>query len=128
MGSNTAWKPLPKLIEQHEADEKRIAETLEEVEAYWNETAPYGGPQFDVGRGMALLLHDVNQYRAALNRIAGKAEEQEKLIRHREATGQEVTELDRQRWFAYLEMAHLAQEALSPTGPSPSETPGQGQQ
>ena len=106
-------KPLPKLIEQREADEKRIAETLREVEAYWNQTAPYGAPEFDAGRGMALLLYEVNQYRGALNRIAGKAEEQEKLIKHREATGQVVTESDRQRLFAYLETAHIARQTLS---------------
>lgn len=116
-------KPLPKLTEQHETDEKRIADTLREVEAYWNQTAPYGAPQFDAGRGMALLLYEVNQYRDALNRIAAKAEEQEKLIKHREATGQEVKEADRQRLFAYLETAHIARQALSP-GASPETCAG----
>lgn len=108
------WRPLPKLIEQHEADEKRIAATLEGVEAYWNETAPYGAPAFDEGRGMALLLHEVNQYRDVLNRIIAKSQEQEELIKHREETGQEVSEADRQRWFAYLETAQIARQALSP--------------
>ncbi len=112
------WKPLPKLIEQHEADEKRIADTLKQVEAYWNETAPYGGPMFDAGRGVELLLYDVNRYRNALNRIAAKPAEQEALIKHREETGQEVTDADRQRWFAYLDVAHIAEEALSPNPPS----------
>ena len=111
------WKPLPKLIEQHEADEKRIADTLKQVEAYWNDIAPYGAPAFDFGRGAELLLFDANRYREALIRVIAKAQEQEELIKHREASGQEVTEADRQRWFAYLEAAHIAQEALSPNPP-----------
>jgi hypothetical protein len=118
------WKPLPKLIERHEADEKRIADTLKQVEAYWNETAPYGGPRFDAGRGMELLLFDVRRYSAALVRIGGKAAEQEALMKHREATGQEVVDSDRQRWFAYLDVARIASEALShnpPTGNLPAE-------
>lgn len=113
-----APKALPKLIEQHEADEKRIAETLKQVEAYWNETAPYGAPQFDAGRGMELLLFDANRYRDGLNRVIAKAQEQEELIKHREATGQEVSDADRQRWFAYLDAAHIAEEILSPNPPA----------
>jgi hypothetical protein len=112
------WKPLPKLIEQHEADEKRIAETLKQVEAYWNDIAPYGAPQFDAGRGMELLLFDANRYRDGLNRVIAKAQEQEELLKHREEAGQEVTEADRQRWFAYLDVAHIAEEILSPNPPS----------
>ena len=112
------WKPLPNLNEQHEADEKRIADTLKQVEAYWNETAPYGAPQFDAGRGMALLLFDANRYRDGLNRVITKAQEHETLIKHREETGQEVTDAERQRWFAYLDMAHVAEEVLSPKPPS----------
>jgi len=107
------WKPLPKLTEQLEADEERIAETLKQVEAYWHETAPYGAPQFDAGRGMALLLFDANRYRDGLNRVIAKAQEQEALIKHREETGQEVTDADRQRLFAWLDVAHIAGEALS---------------
>ena len=112
------WKPLPKLIEQHEADEKRIAETLKQVEAYWNAIAPYGAPAFDAGRGMELLLFDARRYGEALSRIVAKAEEQEALIKHREASGQDVTETDRQRWFAYLDVSHIARQALSPDPPS----------
>jgi hypothetical protein len=112
-----AWKPLPKTIEQHEADEKRTANTLKLVEDYWSQIAPYGAPQFDAGRGMELLLFDANRYRDGLHRVIAKAQEQEDLIKHREASGQEVTEADRQRWFAYLEAAHIAQDALSPNGP-----------
>jgi hypothetical protein len=119
------WKPLPKLIEQHEADEKRIADTLKQVEAYWNETAPYGGPQFDAGRGMDLLLYEVRRYSAALGRIAGKADEQKALMDHKTATGQEVTAADEQRWFAYLDVAHVAEEALSPNPPSENSEPEQ---
>ncbi len=116
--SSFDWKPLPKLIEQHEADEKRIADTLKQVEAYWNAIAPYGAPQFDAGRGMALLLFDANRYRDGLNRVIAKAQEQEALIKHREETGQEVTDADRQRWFAWLDVAHIADEVLSPKPPS----------
>lgn len=111
---------LPKTIEQHEADEKRVAEFLQQAEAYWNETAPYGAPAFDIGRGLELLLHDAKRYAAALVRIAATAEEQDKLIDHREASGQEVSEADRQRWFAYRKVAHIAQEALSH---KPASTP-----
>jgi hypothetical protein len=119
------WKPLPKTIEVHEADEKRITETLKHVEEYWNETAPYGGPQFDAGRGMELLLYDTKRYSEALTRIAAKADEQKTLIEHRTAVGEEVTEADRQRWFAYLDVAHMARAALSYGAPSPpTENPG----
>jgi len=113
MEAKSEWKPLPKTIEAHARDEQRIAETPKQVEAHWNETAPYGGPPFDAGRGMELLLYEAKRYSEALMRIAAKADAQEALIKHREATGQEVTEADRQRWFAYLDVAHMAQEALS---------------
>ncbi len=116
--STLGLKTLPKTIEQHEADEKRIAETLKQVEAYWNDIAPYGAPQFDAGRGMELLLFDANRYRDGLNRVIAKAQEQEALIKHRENNGQEVSDADRQRWFAYLEAAHIAQDALSPNPPA----------
>jgi hypothetical protein len=118
MEIRSASKSLPKTIEQREADEKRIADALNKVEAYWNETAPYGAPQFDAGRGVELLLFDANRYREGLNRVIAKAQEQEELIKHRETSGQKVTEADRQRWFAYLEAAHIAQDALSPNPPS----------
>jgi hypothetical protein len=124
------WKPLPKLIEQHEADEKRIADTSKQVEAYWNETAPYGGPRFDAGRGAELLLYDVKRFAAGLARIMQKADEQKALMDYKTASGQEVTESDRQRWFAYLDAAHIASEALgyasdnaSPSGELSKEKP-----
>jgi hypothetical protein len=112
------WKPLPKLVEQQEADGKRIANTLKQVEAYWNETAPYGTPVFDIGRGSELLLFDANRYRDGLNRVIAKAQEQEELIKHRKASGEAVTEADQQRWFAYLDVAHIAEEVLSPKPPA----------
>lgn len=61
---------------------------------------------------MALLLHNVKRYEAALVRIAGKEEEQKALMDHREKTGQEVSESDRQRWYAWLKTAHIARAAL----------------
>jgi hypothetical protein len=118
MEPTTGWKPIPRTIDAHEADTKRNADTLKKVEAYWNETAPYGGPEFDAGRGMELLLHDVRLFAAGLSRIAQKADEQKALIDHRTAIGEVVTEADRQRWFAYLDVAHIAMEALSPGGPA----------
>jgi|SRR5581483_12246172 len=124
METQSRGKRLPKTIEQHEADEKRIAEFLKQAETYWNETAPYGAPAFDVGRGLELLLYEAKRYSEALTRIAGKAGEQEALIKHREETGQEVTEADRQRWFAYLDVAHIAREALSQTPISQVEKEG----
>jgi hypothetical protein len=125
MEHSTAWKPLPELIEKRETDERRIAETLQKVEAYWDETAFCGGPKFDAGRGMDLLLHDARKYAAALQRIVEKAREQEALIKHREASGQEATDADRQRWFAYLEIAHLAEQGLSHGSPdSPEDNSG----
>lgn len=58
------------------------------------------------------LLAKVKRYEAALYRIVEKEREQKALIEHREKTGQEVTEADRQRWFAYLDTAHIAEAAL----------------
>ena len=120
MEPTTGWKPIPRTIVAHEADTKRNADTLKQVEAYWNETAPYGGPEFDAGRGMELLLYDARRFAAVLTRITRKADEQKALIEHRTAIGEEVTEADRQRWFAYLDVAHIAMEALSPGGPAAS--------
>jgi hypothetical protein len=57
---------------------------------------------------------DVNRYRDALIRIAAKPAEHEALMKHREETGQEVPESDRQRWFAYLDVAQIASQDLSP--------------
>lgn len=113
MESSITSKRLPKTIEQHEADERRIAEFTKEAEVYWNATTPYGAPAFDVGRGLELLLYEVTRYSEALRLIEAKADEQETLIKHRELTGQEVTDADRQRWFAYSKVARIAHEALS---------------
>ena len=59
------------------------------------------------------MLYEVRRYSETLMRIAGTPAEQKALVKHREQTGQEVTEADRQRWFAYLDAAHFAEEALS---------------
>jgi len=64
-------------------------------------------------RGWPLLLQNLKRYEAALLRIAEKPEEQKVLMEHRETTGQEVPASDLQRWFAYLDVAHMASEALS---------------
>ena len=117
------WKPLPKLIKEHEADEKRNADTLKQAEEYWNAIAPYGAPVFDIGRGMELLLYDAQRFAKGLSRIVQKADEQKALMDHKAATGQEVTEADRQRWFAYLDIAHIAREVLSPNPPAENSGP-----
>ena len=44
MESQVIRMSLPKTIEQHEADEKRITEIFERVEAHWDGSAPYGAP------------------------------------------------------------------------------------
>lgn len=95
-----------------ELAEKRKSDTLAQAKAYWDESAPCGGERFTPEKGMALLLYDARRYQAALSRIFEKEREQKALIDHKTATGQEVTESDRQRWFAYLDVAHIAGAAL----------------
>ena len=100
------WNEVPALLE------KRKAEEAAALEAWWNENAP-AGERPDPQKAIVLLLHKVKEYETALLRIAGKAEEQKALMDHRERTGQEVTESDRQRWFAWLKTAHIAAEVLA---------------
>lgn len=107
------FKPMPELIDDRRKRAEKLNEVMKQAETYWNRSAPYGAPQFDAGRGMELLLYDVGRFAAGLGRIVQKAEEQKALMDHRTATGQEVTEGDRQRWFAYLDVAHMAREALT---------------
>lgn len=106
------WNTLGELAE------KRKSDTLAQAEAYWNETAPYGGERFTPERGMALLLFDARRFAAGLSRLVQKADEQKALMDHRAASGQEVADADRQRWFAYLDVAHIAAAALSRGGPA----------
>lgn len=100
------WNEVPAMVE------KRKAEELAALEAWWNENAP-SGQRLDPEKASVLLLHKVKEYEAALLLIAGKAEEQQALMEHRAKTGQDVTESDRQRFFAWLKTAHIAAEALS---------------
>jgi len=100
------WNELGELAE------KRKAARTAELEAYWKESVPEG-EKFDEGRGVALLLHTVKRYEAALLRIAEKPAEQQTLMEHRKTTGQEVPAADLQRYFAYLKAAHIAAEALA---------------
>jgi hypothetical protein len=113
------WKPLPKLIDE-ERDRQRadkLARVTQEAEDYWNATAPYGGKRFTLADGIELLLYDLRRCQAAVAGIFEKEREQKALLDHKAATGQEC-EADRQRWFAYLDVAHIAREALSPAAPS----------
>lgn len=94
-----------------------------EVEAYWNEAAPCGAfpaKGFTLADGIELLLYDLRRYQAAVARIFEKDQEQNALLDHKTATGQEG-EADRQRWLAYLEMTHTITAALS-MKPSNEET------
>jgi len=109
-------KRLPELIDE-ERDRKQ-AEKLErvtrEAEAYWDEVAPCGAlpvKPFTLGDGVELLLYDLRRYQAAVARIFDREQEQKSLLDHKAATGQDA-EADRQRWFAYLDVAHIAREAL----------------
>jgi hypothetical protein len=98
-----------------ELAEKRKAARMAELETYSKESAPEG-ENFDLDKGLALLLHNVKCYEAALLRIAEKAEEHHALMEHRQKTGQEVPASDLQRFFAYLKSAHIAAEALARPG------------
>lgn len=111
----------PELIDE-ERDRQRaekLALVSKETEAYWNEAAPCGAlpvKAFTLADGVELLLHDLRRYQAAMARIFEKEKEQKALLDHKAATGQDA-EADRQRWLAYLDMAHIASEALSPGSP-----------
>jgi len=100
------WNTLGELAEKRKAEERAA------LEAWWTESAP-PGERFDPEKASVLLLHRIREYEAALLRIAGKAEEQKALMDHRERTGQEVPESDRQRWYAWLKTAHIAAEVLA---------------
>ena len=91
------------------------AARMAELEACWRESAPEG-ENFDLDKGLALLLQNLKRYEAALLRIAEKPAEQQTLIEHRQKTGQEVPASDLQRFFAYLKSAHIAAEALARPG------------
>jgi hypothetical protein len=123
---NPDAKPMPEVIDE-DRDRRRaekLNEAMRQAEAYWNETAPWGGEKFTAERGIGLLLHDLRRMRAAVARIFEKEREQKALVDHKTATGQDA-EADRQRWLAYLDVTHAATAALSPGGPhSPSENSG----
>ena len=113
---NQRMKPLPEVIDE-ERDRLR-AEKLErvtrEAETYWNETAPCGAlpvKPFTLADGVELLLYDLRRYQAAVARVFEMEREQEALLDHKTATGQEC-EADRQRWLAYRKLAHAVTEAL----------------
>ncbi len=98
----------------HEAEKLLSPELFHELTEYWKGVAP--GQVFDPREAVALLYQNVKRYEAALQRIVERPQDQKRLIEHRESTGQEVTEGDRQRWYAYLDVAHLAAEALGLSG------------
>jgi hypothetical protein len=115
------WNELGGAVERQHAllaaKEALSPELLREIEDYWKGAAP-ADQAFDPRRGVALLLHTVKHYEAALYDLAGRADEQEKLIKHRQETGQEATESDRQRWFAYLDISRIATSALNYSWPA----------
>jgi hypothetical protein len=115
------WNELGGVAERQTAllaaKEALSPELIREIEDYWKGAAP-ADQAFDPRRGVALLLHTVKRYEAALHDLAGRADEQEKLIKHRQETGQEVTESERQRWFAYLDISHIATSALDHSSPA----------
>ncbi len=121
-------RQLPELIEERDRRREKLKALLKEVEAYWNGIAPYGAG-FTAESGIGLLLHDAKRFAEGLVRVVQKADDQKALMDHKATSGQEVTEGDRQRWFAYLDAAHSAQEALSPAAPAErSENSGPGGQ
>ncbi len=91
--------------------DKRRAEMASELENYWNEIAPYG-ERFDADRTTRCCFKPSNGYEAALLRIAGKPDEQQALIDHRQRTGQEVGASDRDRLLTHRKTAFFAMEAL----------------
>ena len=109
------WNELGGVAERQTAllaaKEALSPELLREIEDYWKGGAP-ADQAFDPRRGVALLLHNVKRYEAALYDLAERADEQEKLIKHREATGEEISDIDRGRWFALLKVKQKAGEAL----------------
>jgi len=56
-------RQLPELIEDRERRRERLKAALNEVEAYWNQTAPWG-EGFTVEKGLELLLYEAKRQRA----------------------------------------------------------------
>jgi integrase len=56
-------RQLPELIEDRERRLERLKAALNEVEAYWNQTAPWG-EGFTVEKGLELLLYEAKRQRA----------------------------------------------------------------
>jgi hypothetical protein len=77
-----------------------------EVEAFWN------AEKRRKADSEAALWAKVDRYEAALFELAAMAEEVEKLVKHRNETGEAVTDIDQGRWFALLKVRKKAGEAL----------------
>ena len=110
-------KHLPDVIDEQR--DRQRAETLErvtrEAERYWHETAPCGAlpaKPFTLADGVELLLYDLQRYQAAVARVFEMEKQQEALLDHKTATGQEC-EADRQRLLAYRKLARAVTAALS---------------
>lgn len=124
---NADTKPMPEVIDEDR--DRRRAQSLNEVmrqaEAYWHETAPYGGEKFTAERGIGLLLHDLRRYQSLVARLFEKERERKALLDHKTATGQDA-EAVRQRWLAYLEASQIVREVLSAAPPSQNSSEGKG--
>jgi len=110
-------KPMPELIDDRRKRGEKLNEVMKQAETYWNGSAPCSEP-FKAEKGIGLLLYDAKRFAAGLASVVRKADDQKALMDHKTTTGQEVTDADRQRWFAYLEAAHIALKALSHEPPS----------
>jgi hypothetical protein len=55
--------PMPELIGARERRREKLRRVLQEVEKYWNETAPVS-EGFTVEKGLELLLYEAKQLRA----------------------------------------------------------------
>ena len=115
---------MPELTEVRERRGEKLKEVLQAVEAYWTETASCG-EGFTLENGLELLLYDLRRYQAAVSRVFEKESDQEALLEHKAATGQEV-EAAQQRWLACRDLTNAVRQALdtaSPSGEAGKEKP-----
>lgn len=123
-------KHLPQVIDEDRDRQRaeKLGRATREAEAYWNETAPCGAlpvKAFTLADGIELLLYDLRRYQAAVARVFEKERDQEALLEHKAATGQEVGAAQ-QRWLACRDVMNAVRQALdtaSPSGEAGKEKP-----